>query len=366
MKKLIVGLLVSALLAPTHSEAAVVKPCPKSKLNKIQNGMVCKKVGVLYRWVAIPKPTATPKPTTTAKPTSTPTPTPTSTPKPEDFKETTYNKVIKIYESKQASSFELKVVSHSSVSSNSIKNIISRYELVTKFWQSELKTKKILIIIGSNDDILWVKNQLELAFPFRFDDWYNNFSKNMPAQRCNTYSAGSYGLNPQGYLVQSFNLYSATCPTQEPTDNNYRTTVEHELTHAMQSSLTNNSINLLPCWFKEGQASYYGAVLGNSNNFLRFLESRNYVVQNQPLSSIKDVMIKLDEKYDNFKCGTDGGYSYGILAIEQLIKAYSNEDVHSFIENTGTTRNWRLSFLNIFKIDFNDWVSMLDSGILNQ
>ncbi len=363
MKKIIFALLISFMLVPTSSEAAVIKPCPKNKVNKIQNNLICKKVGLLYRWVAIPTPTSTKQPVATPKPT----PTQTSSPAPVvDFKETIYKNIMNVYSSKTDTSFELKVISHSSVLDSSVKNIVKRYELATRFWQSEISSKKILIIIGSNDDIRWVKDQLELAFPYKYDDWYNNFSKNMPSQKCNAYSAGSYGMNSQGYLVQSFNLYSPSCPTQEPKDNNYRTTVEHELTHAAQSSLTNNYVESLPCWFKEGQASYYGSLLGNTSSFEDFIQSRNYQLFPFTANNLKDNLIKLDEKYSNFKCGTDGGYSYGSIAIEQLLKSYSHDQINLFIKSAGVTRNWKQSFADTFNKSFEDWAKSVEDGILGK
>jgi len=353
------------MLVPVSSEAAVIKPCPKNKLNIIQNNLICKKVGFLYRWVAIPAPTktkppvATPTPTASATPTSLPTPV-------VDFKETIYKNIINVYNFKTDASFEIKVVSHSSVLDSSVKNIVKRYELATRFWQSEIDQKKLLIIIGSNEDIRWVKDQLELAFPYKYDDWYNNFSKNMPSQKCNSYSAGSYGMNREGYLVQSFNLYAPSCPTQEPKDDNYRTTVEHELTHAAQSSLTNNNIKSLPCWFKEGQAAYYGSILGNTSSYQDFLQSRNYQLFSVTATNLKDNLVKLDEKYNNFNCGTDGGYSYGSIAIEQLLKAYSHDQINLFIKSSGVTKNWKQSFAETFGKTFEDWAKSAEDGILSR
>jgi len=372
MKKTLLTLLSAVLLITIvqPAQAAVVKPCSKNKLNTIQNNLICKKVGLLYRWAAIPTPINTNKPvapTPTPTSTATPTPTPTSSPVPViDYKETTYKKIINVYNSKTDASFELKVISDSSVLDTSVKNIIRRYEIATKFWGSEISQKKLLIIIGSNDNIRWIKEQLELAFPYKYDDWYVRNSQNMPSEKCNSYSAGSYGANSQGYLVQSFRLYAPSCPTQEPKDENYRTTVEHEFTHAAQSSLTNNYVESLPCWFREGQATYYGSVMGNTLSYEDFLKSRNYALFNFTTNNFKDTLIKLDEKYSNFNCGTDGGFSYGSIAIEQLLKLYSHDQINLFVKSAGITRNWKQSFADTFNRKFEDWAKFPEDSILNK
>jgi hypothetical protein len=379
LKKILFVLFLSLILNPTVSEAAVTKYCSKNKVNKIEKNLICKKVGSSYQWITItPKPiTDKVIPTITKVASETKialVPVETSTLKLQEptktvvgFKEKTYNSVINIYNSKLNTNFELKVISHSSVLDSSINNIVKRYEVATKFWQSEMTSNKILIIIGSNDDIKWVKDQLTLARPEnKYDDWYNFFSKDMPSRKCTSYSAGSYGMNNQGYYIQSILLYSPSCSIQEPTDNNYATTVEHELTHAAQSSLTNNKIRFLPCWFKEGEASYFGSVLGNSSSFNNFIGSRNFQLSFSYTNNISSNLLKLDEKYNNFTCGTDGGYSYGFVAVEELVSSYSLDQINLFVKNIGITENWRQSFLNTFSISFEEWTKIAETNILSR
>lgn len=72
----------SILLIPSQTaNGAVMSPCPKSKLGKIVNGSVCKKVGIFYRWVKIQEstPVKLPDPTPSVTPAVSATPTPTPT-----------------------------------------------------------------------------------------------------------------------------------------------------------------------------------------------------------------------------------------------------------------------------------------------
>jgi hypothetical protein len=103
VKKVFAILLSVAVLQIPQADAAVIKPCPKSQLNKIVKGAKCEKRGILYRWIPLnnavattPRPVATPRttpvpvvPTPVVTPTPVPvapttvaTPTPVATPKP--------------------------------------------------------------------------------------------------------------------------------------------------------------------------------------------------------------------------------------------------------------------------------------------
>lgn len=59
MKKLVV-LISLALVFPTFSaEAATTKVCSYKQVDKIKNGLICKKIGYVYRWTELPKPATT-------------------------------------------------------------------------------------------------------------------------------------------------------------------------------------------------------------------------------------------------------------------------------------------------------------------
>lgn len=293
------------------------------------------------------------------KPTPSPTPTSSKASAPISESESAFKSIVKYYNESQPASYDLIKVIHPSVTQKSAQNIVNRYNRAVQFWRDNFAIKKVYLIVGNNDEIKWVKDQLELATPYKNDDWYKNFSKNMPEQRCKTYSAGSYGINPNGYFMQSFNLYAPGCQTEEPQDPNYRTTVEHELTHAAQSAATGNKVEYLPCWFKEGQASYYGSAIGNLSSFAEFQSSLNF--QRRYLRGIdpKSQLRLLDEKYNNFSCGQDGGYALGSLAVEQLVIKYSHLKVLDFVSDVGRTGNWTTSFKSVFGQTFDEFLARL-------
>jgi hypothetical protein len=259
---------------------------------------------------------------------------------------------VTYYNESPPASYEIVKVTHPSVTQASLNRIISRYEKALKFFRNDFAVKKIYIIAGNNDQLLWIKQELELASGYKMDDWYNNFSSGMPERRCKTYSAGSYGINKNGYFLQSFTLHPADCPSEEPQDSNYRTTIEHELTHASQSAVTQNRIQLFPCWFKEGQASYYGSVLGNPTSYAAMKSSLSFQTRFSRGVDPRQRLAQLDEKYDNFKCGNDGGYALGALAVQQMVIKYSHQKIMEFSENVGVTNNWRISFKNVFGESF--------------
>ena len=83
MKKIIVLALLGSLLVPTSSNAAAMKPCPKSKLGTINaKNEKCIKNGIFYRWVKLEQNQTKPTPVVTPSPVPVPSPTPTPTATP--------------------------------------------------------------------------------------------------------------------------------------------------------------------------------------------------------------------------------------------------------------------------------------------
>lgn len=81
---------VASLIAPSPTPVAqnnvteykiTQSPCPKSKLNKIENNRICLKNGTVYRW-AVKKTVTAPTPKPTITPSPTPSPAPSEQPKP--------------------------------------------------------------------------------------------------------------------------------------------------------------------------------------------------------------------------------------------------------------------------------------------
>ncbi len=325
----------------------------------------CIKSGKKLVWnkgvvIKAPQPIATPTATSSTYPTSTPT----QPSAPLTEAEIAYNSIVAYYNASPVPEFELIKVIHPSVTQASADRIIARYEKAVKFWRDGFAVRKISVIVGNNDNLLWIKEKLELATNYKFDDWYRNFSAGLPVRRCSTYNAGSYGLDKNGYFLQSFTLYPADCATEEPQDGNYRTTIEHELTHAAQSAITGNRIQLFPCWFKEGQASYYSSVLGNTSSYASMKSSLSFQTRFLRNVDPRQRLKQLDEAYDNFACGQDGGYALGALAVQQLVIKYSHAKILDFMVNTAASRNWRKSFEETFGQSFEAFVDNLENDAL--
>jgi hypothetical protein len=294
-------------------------------------------------------------------------PQPSSSPKPPSSSQSQFNSKIAsdnfqtvslLAKNRSDAQYELNSIVNENVDTTIVKAIQSRYQLSINFWQEVLGNQKFYVIFGNNDDILWVKSQLEKISPYKYDDWYRNFTRNMPAAKCDSYSAGAYGGH-KDFFLQSFTLYSNVCSSRVPIDDNFRTTVEHELTHAAQLGFTKNQNNLLPCWFKEGHAQYFGSLLGNVDNYNGFMKSRSYPFQRFNFQNFSEQLFRLDEKYDNFKCGTDGGYTVGSLAVENLLSISSHQIINQFMIDTGVLKNWRVAFHKNFGQEFEIWAANL-------
>ena len=364
---LLASVLMLSLVTPV--QAATPKAgakCSKAGATSTSDGKkyTCIKSGKKLVWnKGVPaKIASTPSPKPTVTPIATPTATQTSEPLTD--KEIAYNNIVSYYNASPIPMYEVIKVVHPSVTQDSVDRILTRYENAVKFWRDGFAVKKISLIVGNNDQVLWIKEKLELATNYKFEDWYRNFSAGLPQRRCSTYNAGSYGLDKNGYFLQSFTLYPADCATEEPQDGNYRTTIEHELTHAAQSAITGNRIQLFPCWFKEGQAAYYGSVLGNTNSYASMKSSLSFQTRFSRNVDPKQRLKQLDETYDNFACGQDGGYALGALAVQELVIKHSHTRILDFMVKTASTKNWRSSFDEIFGENFEAFVDNLDNQSL--
>ena len=165
---LITGLSSSLLIAPSNAAVKAGSICAKLGVTSTASGkkFTCIKSGKKLIWnkgvpLAQPTPIVTPA-------------------------QRAYNNIVDYYNKAPKASYEITKVTHPKVTQKTIEKILARYESAIPFWQESFAVKKVYIIIGNNDEIMWVKNQLEAATPYKYDDWYLNFSSKMPAQRCNT------------------------------------------------------------------------------------------------------------------------------------------------------------------------------------
>jgi hypothetical protein len=179
------------------------------------------------------------------------------------------------------------------------------------------------------------------------------------------------GKTKSGRLLNHYGLFGKSCPAQLPSDENFQSTIEHEWVHNVQGKLADPSMigeggqTLLPCWFKEGQASFYGNAIGYRNNYRGYLavrrstisnfENRLQVINQNLAGTLKD----LDEKFNAFSCGNTGGYALGALAVEKMLLMKGHTGVIDFMKSVKSEQSWRKAFVKVYGVEADVWIDKI-------
>ena len=384
MKRAIIAIAALVLfLVPMNAIAAVKAGdgCKKVGSTATSQGkkFTCVKSGKKLVWnkgVAISAPK--PKPAEPALPEATPTPSPTPTELTEsDLRQRdiqkAFDEVANIAKKASPATTNLEIIASGEIRPESIKVIQDRYNFVAGFF-ADLVTPDlpVTVVIGANAEINWIASKMEELSGNSFTKFLNAFESPSKGFPCGPYySAGVSGKTKSGRLLNHYGLFGKSCPTQLPNDENFQTTIEHEWVHNVQGKIADPSMigdggpTLLPCWFKEGQASFYGNAIGYRSNYSRYLavrrstisnfENRLQVINQSLAATLKD----LDEKYNPFSCGNTGGYALGALAVEKMIVMKGHTGVVDFMKSVKTEQSWRKAFLKVYGIEADAWIDKI-------
>ena len=384
MKRAIIAIAALVLfLVPMNAIAAVKAGdgCKKVGSTATSQGkkFTCVKSGKKLVWnkgVAISAPK--PKPAEPALPEATPTPSPTPTELTEsDLRQRdiqkAFDEVANIAKKASPATTNLEIIASGEIRPESIKVIQDRYNFVAGFF-ADLVTPDlpVTVVIGANAEINWIASKMEELSGNSFTKFLNAFESPSKGFPCGPYySAGVSGKTKSGRLLNHYGLFGKSCPTQLPNDENFQTIIEHEWVHNVQGKIADPSMigdggpTLLPCWFKEGQASFYGNAIGYRSNYSRYLavrrstisnfENRLQVINQSLAATLKD----LDEKYNPFSCGNTGGYALGALAVEKMIVMKGHTGVVDFMKSVKTEQSWRKAFLKVYGIEADAWIDKI-------
>ena len=384
MKRAIIAIAALVLfLVPMNAIAAVKAGdgCKKVGSTATSQGkkFTCVKSGKKLVWnkgVAISAPK--PKPAEPALPEATPTPSPTPTELTEsDLRQRdiqkAFDEVANIAKKASPATTNLEIIASGEIRPESIKVIQDRYNFVAGFF-ADLVTPDlpVTVVIGANAEINWIASKMEELSGNSFTKFLNAFESPSKGFPCGPYySAGVSGKTKNGRFLNHYALYGKSCPTQLPKDENFQTTIEHEWVHNVQGKIADPSMigdggpTLLPCWFKEGQASFYGNAIGYRSNYSRYLavrrstisnfENRLQVINQSLAATLKD----LNEKYNPFSCGNTGGYALGALAVEKMIVMKGHTGVVDFMKSVKTEQSWRKAFLKVYGIEADAWIDKI-------
>jgi hypothetical protein len=382
MKKLLSIFIALALFTTPMSAVAAVKAgdvCKKAGSTATASGkkFTCIKSGKKLIWnkgVAVAKP----KPVETVVPEATPTPSPTPTELTEsDLRQrdiqNAFDEIANIAKKASPAITNLEIIASAEIRPESIKVIQDRYNFVAGFFADLVNPDiPVTVVIGANAEINWIASKLEELSGNSFAKFLNAFESESKGFPCGPYyTAGVSGKTKSGRLLNHYGLFGKSCPAQLPRDENFQTTIEHEWVHNVQGKLADPSMigeggqTLLPCWFKEGQASFYGNAIGYRSNYAGYLKVRRWNLNNlenrmQVINqNLAGTLKELDEKFNPFSCGNSGGYSIGALAVEKMVLMKGHTGVVDFMKSVKSELSWRKAFVKVYGVEADVWIDKI-------
>ena len=278
-------------------------------------------------------------------------------------REQAYNSVRLIYNTNQGKlpKNKIQIISNSSIKQSVVSEVRNRTTNFIKFFGDEAASINFYIIIGNTETTAWMVQEFTKADPAGsrgHAEWETWFKGNLnSSNRCKVWNAGSMGFSSDGSGLLQFTLYPNDCTN--PLDIVWKTSVEHEVVNHIQRVWSEKREELLPCWLNEGQAVYYGSVLGTAKNFSEFKEVFSWhkrFKREDLMTAAKRLGYGIDSS-----CGSQGGYEAGRLLVEQLIYQFGHEALISFtkaIVNTPgqDSEKWKVAFEKQFKISYDKWL----------
>lgn len=336
--------LVVSLEAPVaHASTKAGTPCKMAGFNVIENGFrfTCTKTGKKLVWskgVKVARnPVSTPTPTPTATPTPAPTPTPTPTSYQglvEDIPLNGFDSIFS-YQQRQpelgSSSVIVDLSPHANpeLASATLNDLKKGF----RFWQAFTSpSTKIHMVFADRSDMNWFQETMK-TIQLGNTPWLTRIYDLSVSNPLNSYG-GSNGSDPQGNALFFFLPGTSTIATSP----GWLGVGPHEWTHFAQQAMAGD-INRLPCWFKEGQATYFGNAISNNvrdkwlSVWKQQIQTNKYDFQRFYTFSKDDLVNWFDShalNMPNGVCGPDGAYVIGGLAVEYLVGTIGVSGVYDF------------------------------------
>lgn len=213
-----------------------------------------------------------------------------------------------------------------------------------QFWQLFTPpTTKIHMVFADRADLDWFKVTMERIQPGN-SDWLPRIYSLAASVPKNAY-AGANGRDAAGNALFFYLPGTSTSPTSS----GWLGVGPHEWTHFAQNVMTGD-IRKAPCWFKEGQATYFGNAI--SNNVLKDWPK---VWKSQILSmkydypefydlnvdALRKWFINHELNMPNDVCGPDGAFMIGGIATEYLVGTIGVDGVNNFQLKLKDDQDWK-------------------------
>ena len=328
MRKFIILILATTLLAPIQASAAIDKKntCSKLNINKVKNNLVCLKNGKTYKWTTKKIVNATP---TLLQPT----------------------KITKIYQNildsfkDKTEYFKLTVITSPKVDKQRVDKIVSKYEKSVNFFPMPVNKKIIWVFLNEDEKDWWIKKSSEIDPTINLGWWDSGHCQISKVSMC------SYG-NADTNIPIFYMVIGSSSQWQARED----MIADHESAHMYQNLYWSNYHT--NCWVVEGHASAIGLAISSKNMDISLyrqgqIRDIQKIFPNYKTFSIDDWINAYNKiNSDNDFCFSNGaGYSMGMLAIESMYELYDGEIVNEFFIDYSKSRNFNESLIKYFKIN---------------
>jgi hypothetical protein len=328
VRKIVIFIIATTLLAPTQALAAIDKKntCSKLNLNKVKNNLICLKNGKTYKWTAKEIVNSTP---IVLQPT----------------------KITKIYQNMLGSFkdkteyFKLTVITSPKVDKQRVDEIVSKYEKSVNFFPMPVNKKITWVFLNEDEKDWWIQKSSEIDPNTNLGWWDSGHCQISKVSMC---SYGNANTNiPIFYMVIGS---SSQWEARE------QMVADHESAHMYQNLYwTNYHAN---CWVVEGHASAIGLAISSKNMDIGLyrqgqIRDIQKIFPNYKTFSIDDWISAYNKiNSDNDFCFSNGaGYSMGMLAIESMYELYDGKIVNEFFIDYSKSRNFNESLIKYFKIN---------------
>ena len=219
-----------------------------------------------------------------------------------------------------------------------------------RFWQSYTpRTTKIHMVFADRQDLEWFKATMVRIQPGN-QEWLPRIYNLAETSPKNQY-AGSNGFDSDGNAL----FFYLPGVETTPTSGGWLGVGPHEWTHFAQGVVTGD-VTRGPCWFKEGQATYYGNVISNDSqvgwtkvwkNQIQSLKTDFPSFFQMEESTLRQWFSEHELNTSNNVCGPDGVFTIGGLATEYLVGTVGVEGVTRFQEKLKTDENWKAAISDV-------------------
>jgi hypothetical protein len=214
------------------------------------------------------------------------------------------------------------------------------------FWQKYTgQNSQVRMVFADRQDLDWFVETMKSIQPGN-QSWIPRIYDLAKSGPIDQYG-GSNGGDLQGRSL----FFFLPGTTTKSTSSGWLGVGPHEWTHHAQYQMAGNT-DLFPCWFKEGQATYFGNAISNSdlNNWAKHwrgeIQTIQYSFPQFKTISYQDLQTWFTNhelNMPNGVCGPDGAFMIGGIAVEYLVGTMGVDDTNNFLLQIKKGVTWKVA-----------------------